>query len=135
MQAIYKHIHNPLGNKSNTHEVLLKAIATSLLQRAHQGLDTTIIKVKSHIGIEGNEIVDRLANDPRDPQACTISYSVGNLAHQGEHWPVLITPSRNDKDQSVELTAGNLKQALKVHIASRHAKRLDQPRPVPIPVE
>ena len=37
---------------------------------------------------------------------------------------MLITPSKNDKDQSVERTAGNLKQALKVHMASRHAKGL-----------
>ena len=128
MQAIYKQIQNPLGNKSNTHEVLFKAIAASLLQRAHQGLNTTIVKVKYthtyHIGIEGNEIVDRLANNARDPQACTISCSVSNLAHQAEHWPVLTTPSENDKDQSVERAAGNLKQALKVHIASRHAKGL-----------
>ena len=98
MQAIDKQTHNPIGNKSNTHEVLLKAIAASLLQRAHQGLDTTIIKVRSHIGIEGNEIVDKLANDVRDPQACTITCSVGNLAHQGEHWPVLITPSKEEEN-------------------------------------
>ena len=51
-------------------------------------------------------------------------YTVGNLAHQGEHWPVLITPSNSDKDQTVERTVGNLKKALKVHIASRHAKGL-----------
>ena len=122
MQAIHKQIHNPNGNISNTHEELLKAIATSLLQRVHQGLDTTIIKVKSHIGIEGNELVDKLANDARDPQACTVTCSVGNLAHQGEHWPVLITLSK--EEERIERTAGNLKQALKVHIASRHAKGL-----------
>ena len=124
MQAIHKQIHNPIGNKSNTHEVLFKAIAASLLQRAHQGLETTIIKVSSHIGIGGNQIVDKLANDARDPQAFTITCSVGNLAHQGEHWPLLITPSKEQENQTVDRTAGNLKQALKVHIASRHAKGL-----------
>ena len=91
MQAIHEQIHNPIGNKFKTHVVLLKAIAASLLQRVHQGLDTTIINVKSHIGIEGNELVDKMANDARDPQACTMTCSDGSLAHQGEHWPVLIT--------------------------------------------
>ena len=124
MQAIHKQIHNQIGNRSNTHEVLVKAIAASLLQRVHQGLDTTIVKVKSHTSIKGSELVDKLANDARDPQACTITCSVGNPAHQGEHWPVLITPSKEEESQTVERTAGDLKQALKVHIASRHAKGL-----------
>ena len=80
--------------------------------------------VKTHIGIEGNEIVDQLASDAQDPQACTILYSAGYLAHHGEHWPVLATLSKDGKDQTVERTACDLKQALKVRIAARHAKGL-----------
>ena len=34
MQAIHKQIHCPLGNQTNTHVVLLRAIATILLWRA-----------------------------------------------------------------------------------------------------
>ena len=37
---------------------------------------------------------------------------------------MLITPSKEEENQTVDRTAGNLKQALKVHIASRHAKGL-----------
>ena len=55
MQAIHKQIHCPLGNQTNTHVVLIKAIATILLERAQQGVSTSIIKVKSHIGIAGRD--------------------------------------------------------------------------------
>ena len=37
---------------------------------------------------------------------------------------MLITPAKEEVNRIVERTAGNLKQALKVHIASRHAKGL-----------
>ena len=62
MQAIHKHILNPMGNQLNTHKTLLDAIAAELRLRALRGLHTSIIKVKSHIGIMGNEMADKLAN-------------------------------------------------------------------------
>ena len=58
------------------------------------------------------------------PQPFTILYSAGYLALHGEHWPVLITPSKEGEDQTVERTAGDLKQALKVHFAARYARWL-----------
>ena len=74
MQAIHKHICNPMGNQLNTHKTLLDAIAVELCLRAlisplMRGLHTSIIKVRSHIGIVGHEVADKLANEARDAAA------------------------------------------------------------------
>ena len=124
MHAIHKQIHNPRGNQYNTHKELLKAIALELLRRAQTGLCTEIIKVKSHIGIEGNEVADKLANAAQEPDACDVSYDVGHLAHQGEHWPVLIAHPQRDQARHRDRMAGNLLASLKKHIACEHAKGL-----------
>ena len=55
-------------------------------------------------------MADKLANEARNPQACEVSDQVGSLAHQGEHWPVLIIASKGNKSQPAERMAGNLKQ-------------------------
>ena len=89
MQAIHKHIHNPVGNQLNTHKTLLDAIAAELRLRALRGLHTSIIKVRCHTGIAGNEMADKLANEARDAAACQLTYDIGNQAHQGKHWPAL----------------------------------------------
>ena len=78
-----------MGNQLNTHKTLLDAIAAELRLRALRGLHTSIIKVKPHIGIVGNEMADTLANEARDAAACHLTYDIGNQAHQGQHWPIL----------------------------------------------
>ena len=60
--------------------LLIQKIAKIMLGRSKQGLKTTMIKVKSHIGIEGNEIADKLANVARDPDECQLHISDGNWA-------------------------------------------------------
>ena len=50
------------------HEELVIIIVKILINRAKLGYQTTFIKVKSHIGIRGNEIADKLAK-----HACNIS--------------------------------------------------------------
>ena len=112
MHAIHKQIHNPRGNQYNTHRELLRPIASALLHRAQTGLRTDIIKVKSHIGIEGNEVADKLANAARDPSACDVSDDIGNLAHQGEHWPMLIAHPRKVIKQPEDRMASNLQASL-----------------------
>ena len=69
-------------------------------------------------------MADKLAKEARNPQACMVSYEVGNLAHQGEHWPVLITVAKGDNSQPTERMAGNPKHALKGHVAANHSKGL-----------
>ena len=57
-QVIHKQIHNPSGNQLSTHKDLLEALTAMLHARAAAGLHTTLLKVKSHIGIDGNEAAD-----------------------------------------------------------------------------
>ena len=123
MHAIYKQIHNPRGNQYNTHRELLRAIALALLHRAQTGLSTDIIKVKSHIGIEGNEAADRLANAARDPSACDVSYDIGNLCTP-RRAPMLIAHPQKDKRQPEDRMASNLQASLKNHIACRYYQGL-----------
>ena len=49
MQAIHKHIHNPMGDQLNTHKTLLDALAADLRLKALSGLHTSIIKVKFYV--------------------------------------------------------------------------------------
>ena len=71
MQKINKHLQAPAQTKDDCHQPLLHAyVITSLIvHRAKTGLTTKIMKVKSHIGIHGNEMADKLANEAAE--ACT----------------------------------------------------------------
>ena len=124
MQVIYKQIHNPSGNQLSTHRVLLEALTAMLHARAAAGLHPTLLKVKSHIGIDGNEAADKLANEARDPQLCCLTFDSGNQAHHEEHWPSLITKASTPAAVPREKVAGNLSAALKQHIADMHARGL-----------
>ena len=62
-QKINKHLRAPAQTKDDCHQPLLQAITTLIVERAKTGLTTKIMKVKSHIGIHGNEMADKLANE------------------------------------------------------------------------
>ena len=51
------------GTRDDCHQPLLQAITTLIVKRAKAGLITKIMKVKSHIGIHGKEMADKLANE------------------------------------------------------------------------
>ena len=55
------------------HQLLLLAITNLILDRAKTGLTIEIMKAKSHIGIHGNEMADRLANEAALAEECTNS--------------------------------------------------------------
>ena len=63
MKNINKQLRNPQKHNKHVYKNLLEAIAKLLLSRARQGLFTSLLKVKSHIGIHGNEIADQLAGE------------------------------------------------------------------------
>jgi ribonuclease HI len=61
MQSINEHLQNPEAHRYNKHKNLFRAIIKQLLTRAQRQQNTSIVKVKSHIQIRGNEIADALA--------------------------------------------------------------------------
>ena len=54
----HKHLRAPAQTRDDCHQPLLQAITTLIVERAEAGLLTKIMKVKSHIGIHGNEMAD-----------------------------------------------------------------------------
>ena len=70
LHLIQRQLHDPISNKWSTHYVMLVAIAARMSELAAAGHTTHLIKVKSHIGVTGNEEADRLANEARDPSNC-----------------------------------------------------------------
>ena len=63
MQKMNKHLRAPAQTKDDCHQPLLQTITALIVERVKAGLVTTIMKVKSHIGIHGNEMADKLANE------------------------------------------------------------------------
>ncbi len=66
MQKIGMHLRSPSSTVDDCHRPLLEAIGHELTQRAQVGDETILLKVKSHIGIHGNEMADKLANETAD---------------------------------------------------------------------
>ena len=62
MDKIAKHMRDPALTVNDIHRPMLQAITELLVQRASNCVKTTLMKVKSHIGVRGNEQADQLAN-------------------------------------------------------------------------
>ena len=62
MQKNGMHLRSPSSTADDCHRPLLEAIRHEIMQRAQAGDETILLKVKSHIGIYGNEMADKLAN-------------------------------------------------------------------------
>ena len=56
MQKIAKHLRLPSATVDDCHRPLLEEIVRLIVQTARAGVQTTIVKVKSHIGINGHEV-------------------------------------------------------------------------------
>ena len=112
---IAKCMDSPQTLQQCKHTVMLEDIVTQLLARARKGLQTRILKVKSHIVLQGNEEADKLATAATDSSKCSQECRIGHVGLQGLYLPVqLIEKMNNHGDDAVEKwPAGDLTSALK----------------------
>ena len=61
MQAIREHLQDAEAHRYHKHKRLFQAISNKILPHARDSQHTSWVKVKSHIGIRGNELADALA--------------------------------------------------------------------------
>ena len=81
-------------------------------------LRTCIRKVKSHIGIKGNEAADALAGSATNSAECDTQFGLGNEGLTGTYWPVIkIEAASNNAEHTTRLwAAGNLNSSIKSSI-------------------
>ena len=91
LHLISKYLDNPQDLQLCKHKKVLQDIIDSLLLRAQAGKLTRFIKVKSHIGIKGNEQADQLAVKAANLATCDVAYNVGREGLQGVYWPCTLT--------------------------------------------
>ena len=97
MQKIAKHLRLPSATKDDCHRPLVDEIARLIVQRARAGVETSIVKVKSHIGINGNEMADKLANEAAEASSTACDYDLSRMytePFQDKFWPQQVTQVR-----------------------------------------
>ena len=87
MYMIDKHMRWPSLHKECKHEELLSLIVEELAKKAREGVHVQLLKVKSHIGIEGNEKADALAHEACKPECCNDVASEGVEIREDIFWP------------------------------------------------
>jgi hypothetical protein len=80
MYMIHKHLYEI--HKHADYKQLLQAIVTILLRRAKADNHTTFINLKSHIGIQGNDLADWLAGEATVRSICD-----QQVIFSGQQWP------------------------------------------------
>ena len=89
MYMIDKHMRCPSLHKECKHEELLSWIVEELAKKARGGVHVQLLKVKSHIGIEGHEKADALAHEACKPECCNDVASEGAKIREDIFWPHL----------------------------------------------
>ena len=77
----------PSLQKECKHEELLSLIVEELAKKAREGVHVQLLKVKSHIGFEGNEKADALAHEACKPECCNDIASEGVEIREDIFWP------------------------------------------------
>ena len=101
LASMFNIINDALRSFSRTlespHRERLEVIARVILSRAKLGMKTSLLKVKSHIGVEGNVMADQLANAARNSEQRSISIAIGNDAFNDRRWPAILKRSGNSQ--------------------------------------
>lgn len=74
LYQIDKYIRSPDLFNIHPHKHILSSINQSLLLRARAGQHTSLVKVRAHSGIPGNEHADHLANIGRTPNQTNVTH-------------------------------------------------------------
>jgi len=110
---IHRQLYVPHKLADCKHKEILQKIVEILLHRASQGAETTFVKVKSHIGILGNEAADKLAGDATDSSLCHQAVSVGNKGLKDMFWPMKTVQAARQDRPAVTWQVGNLNSDVK----------------------
>ena len=106
MDKIAKHLRNPALTKNDCHQPMLTAIVQLLMTRAQANLKSTLMKVKSHIGIKGNEMADKLANQAAHHAATDGNFNMDvSQDHledfKDKYWPKHKVTQQNGRGEEV----------------------------------
>ena len=105
------------------HLGILDAAVQSMAESLRRGQNVQIIKVKSHIGIKGNEEADRLAHDACESINCHQEVLDGLPIRKHIHWPI-------QKQPQVE-SAQSRPDNMRTRVARQHQDTERVPPPAP----
>jgi ribonuclease HI len=116
--AIHATMHNPTHNWKKAQQAILAEIQAKLIELACAGVEVHIRKVKSHIGITGNEEADEAAG--RAAQAVSegvvldgmVEEQTDPVAFNGVVWPIKKPQGTEDERHFM----ANLNEAIKLEV-------------------
>ena len=97
-----KYMDSPQTLQQCKYKIMVEDIVAQLLARARKGLQTRILKVKSHIGLyfQGDEEGDKSTTDS---SKCSQKCAINHEGLQGLYWPVQTTEKMsNDGNDAAE---------------------------------
>ncbi|KAL3158306.1 hypothetical protein ABBQ38_010550 [Trebouxia sp. C0009 RCD-2024] len=89
-----KHLRQPSATVDDWHRPLVAEIVRLILQRPRAGVDPSIVKVKSHTGMNGNEMADKLANEAAEASSTACDYDLLRMytePFQDKFWSQQVT--------------------------------------------
>jgi ribonuclease HI len=118
LQVLHKALNNPQVMRLARHRELLEAILELAKRRAQAGLYTRIRKVKAHVGIQGNEEVDKAAKAVAMSQLkgddTMVTDPTTDQAYSKVAWPHIV--KKDTKGGSSLWALDNLTNGLKDHL-------------------
>ena len=120
MQSINAEIRDPNDHKYHVHKNLLKEISDIILERAELGKHSSILKVKYHTGIRGNDVADRLATQAADGDVWNVDMSDDLIGPYDDMFWIKQPLQDNQGSESSEQFLRNLQDCAKVAVHAKH---------------